>query len=157
MKAKALSGKKIGVFGKGGSGKSTAVVLLAKALADRGYQVCIVDADSTNLGLPQAFGFDESPVSLMEFFGGTVFRGGLVTCPVDDPTPLPGAEIHLDKIPAQFFIQKDGITLLTAGKIGGLGPGAGCDGPIAKIARDLQIHIRGKPVVTLVDMLAVEQ
>jgi CO dehydrogenase nickel-insertion accessory protein CooC1 len=73
---------------------------------------------------------------------------------VDDPTPLPGADIYLDRIPPQFFVQKDGITLLTAGKIGELGPGAGCDGPVAKIARDLQIHMEGKPVVTLVDFKA---
>jgi CO dehydrogenase nickel-insertion accessory protein CooC1 len=51
-----LAGKKIGFFGKGGAGKSTAVVLVAQALAEAGYTVCIVDADSTNIGLHQALG-----------------------------------------------------------------------------------------------------
>lgn len=149
-----LSGKRIGILGKGGSGKSTVTVMLSKAIRDLGYQVCILDADSTNIGLAQALGFDQTPETLLEFFGGMVFSGGSVTCPVDDPTRLSGADIYLDNISPRYFVQKDGITLLTAGKIGELGPGAGCDGPVSKIARDLQIHFRGEPGVTLVDFKA---
>jgi len=58
-----LSGKRIGVFGKGGSGKSTTVVLLAHGLLTCGYEVCILDADSTNLGLSSILGMDQPPVS----------------------------------------------------------------------------------------------
>jgi CO dehydrogenase nickel-insertion accessory protein CooC1 len=151
---KSLSGKRIGFLGKGGAGKSTVAVVLAMAIRDLGYHACLLDADSTNIGLAQALGFDHSPETLLKYFGGMVFSGGVVTCPVDDPTPLPGADIYLDKIPPQFFVQEDGLTLLTAGKIGALGPGAGCDGPIAKIARDLKIHANAEPVVTLVDFKA---
>ena len=152
---KALTGKRIGVFGKGGSGKSTAVVLLAKALGDRGYPVCVLDADSTNVGLHQALGLDESPESLMNYFGGTVFGGGTVTCPVDDPTPLAGAEISLDRLPGRYYVQtQGGVVFLTAGKIGDQGPGAGCDGPISKIARDFRIVAEGERPVTLVDFKA---
>jgi len=151
----ALCGKRIGVFGKGGAGKSTVVVLLAKALRDYGYEVCVLDADSTNVGLHQALGLDRSPVPLMGYFGGTVFSGGAVTCPVDDPTPLPGAEISLDRLPEEYWAQNpEGISLLTAGKIGGQGPGAGCDGPVSKIARDLRIRRSGQRLVTLVDFKA---
>jgi CO dehydrogenase maturation factor len=151
---KSLNRTRIGFFGKGGSGKSTVAVLLARALRDQGYHVCLLDADSTNVGLSKAFGFDRSPAPLLEYFGGMVFSGGSVTCPVDDPTPLPGAEISLETIPPKFFVQRDGITLLTAGKIGELGPGAGCDGPVSKIARDLRIHIDKHPGVTLIDFKA---
>jgi CO dehydrogenase maturation factor len=152
---KALSGKRIGVFGKGGAGKSTVVVLLAKALEDRGYKVCVLDADSTNVGFHQALGLDKSPASLMDYFGGTVFSGGAVTCPVDDPTLLAGAEISLDKLPQRYYVKtQDGMVLLTAGKIGDQGPGAGCDGPVSKIARDLRINRGGERVVTLVDFKA---
>ena len=44
--------------------------------------------------------------------------------------------------------------MLTAGKIGGLGPGAGCDGPVAKIARDLKMSQAGECPITLVDFKA---
>jgi CO dehydrogenase nickel-insertion accessory protein CooC1 len=150
-----LAGKRLGLFGKGGAGKSTMTVLLARALRGRGYDVCVLDADSTNMGLPQALGLDHSPVPLMDYFGGMIFSGGLVTCPVDDPTPLAGAEIALDDLPAQYHGQnREGITFLAAGKIADQGPGAGCDGPVAKIARDLRIHTRGESTITLVDFKA---
>jgi CO dehydrogenase maturation factor len=149
-----LIGKRIGIFGKGGSGKSTVAVLLARALNEQDYHVCLLDADSTNLGLAQALGFERSPEPLLEYFGGMVFSGGAVTCPVDDPTPLPGANISLDSLPPKYFVQGDGITLLLAGKIGNRGPGAGCDGPVSKIARDLRIHIAESNIVTLVDFKA---
>ena len=154
-KMKALSGRRISIFGKGGAGKSTIVILLAKVLRDRGYEVCVLDADSTNVGIHQAMGFNKSPVPLMTFFGGTVFSGGDVTCPVDDPTLLPGSEVSLDRLPEEYYVQtQEGISLLVAGKIGGQGPGAGCDGPVSKIARDLRIHRSGQRLVTLVDFKA---
>ena len=154
-KKKVLAGKRIGFVGKGGSGKSTMVVLLAQALSDHGYKVCVLDADSTNVGLHQALGLEQAPVPLLDYFGGMVFSGGFVTCPVDDPTPLPGAEISLDQLSVQHYSRnEDGILFLTAGKIGDQGPGAGCDGPVAKIARDLRIAQDGERPVTLVDFKA---
>ena len=151
---RSLFGKRIGIFGKGGSGKSTVAVLLARSLRDKGYHVCLLDADSTNLGLAQALGFERSPEPLLEYFGGMVFSGGEVTCPVDDPTPLPGANISIDSLPSKYYAQDDGITLLIAGKIGNQGPGAGCDGPVSKIARDLRIQVGDSNPVTLVDFKA---
>ena len=152
---KVLVGRRIGVVGKGGSGKSTTTVLVARGLRGRGYDVCILDADSTNVGLHQALGFDNPPGSLIDYFGGMIFSGGLVTCPVDDPTPLPGAEVDLNQLSGGYYGQnKDGIFLLTAGKMGDKGPGAGCDGPINKIARDFKLQTEGTPPITLVDFKA---
>jgi cellulose biosynthesis protein BcsQ len=45
-----LNGNRIGLFGKGGAGKSTVTVLLARALRKRDYSVCVLDADSTTSG-----------------------------------------------------------------------------------------------------------
>ncbi len=152
---KPLDGMRYGIVGKGGAGKSTITLLIAKALRRRDYDVCILDADSTNVGFDKILGLPTPPASLIDFFGGMVFSGGSVTCPVDDPTPLPNSELSLDTIPDEYYAQnRDGITLLTAGKIGDLGPGAGCDGPINKIARDVSLLRDGMKPVTLVDFKA---
>lgn len=150
-----LTGRRIGVFGRGGSGKSTCVVLLAKALAKAGYAVSVVDADSTNEGLPQALGADKTPESLLDWFGGTVFSGGPVTCPVDDPVPMAGAHVAPGQLPADYSAQTpEGIRVFLAGKIGPLGLGAGCDGPMTKIARDFAFEPEGAAPVTLLDFKA---
>lgn len=152
----ALSGKKIGIFGKGGSGKSTCVVLFANILKNRGYEVCVLDADSTNIGIPQAFGIEKPPESLIDYFGGMVFRGGAVTCPVDDPTPLERATLSLKWLDDRYWSKTEsGIVLLVAGKIGRQGPGEGCDGPLSKIARDIKIDIsEARSLVILEDFKA---
>jgi CO dehydrogenase maturation factor len=153
--SKNLTGCRIGLFGRGGSGKSTCTVLLARALAQAGYPVCVVDADSTNEGLPQALGADHAPAPLLDYFGGTVFSGGRVTCPVDDPVPLDGACVDVNQFPQEYLGRTaEGILVVTAGKMGPLGPGAGCDGPMTKIARDFAVRTTGPEPVTLVDFKA---
>jgi CO dehydrogenase maturation factor len=155
MSDKALRGKRIGIFGKGGCGKSTVAVLLAKALKNNGYGVCLLDADSTNVGLSNALGAAADPAPLLDYYGGMVFSGGSVTCPVDDPTPLEGAHVFVDKLPKAYHgITPEGIHLFVAGKMGDKGPGAGCDGPIAKIARDFRPQFVDETPVTLVDYKA---
>jgi CO dehydrogenase maturation factor len=155
MVDKVLEGKRIGVFGKGGCGKSTVTVLLAKALRHKGYGVCLLDADSTNVGLGQALGAAKDPAPLLDYYGGMVFSGGYVTCPVDDPTPLENARVLIDELPARFHeTTASGIHFFVAGKMGDKGPGAGCDGPIAKIARDFRPLFTDETPVTLVDYKA---
>ncbi len=150
-----LAGKRLGILGKGGTGKSTVSVLLAREFARRGYEVCLLDADSTNVGMHRALGFQHAPTPLIEYFGGMVFSGGMVTCPVDDPTPLPEAELYLSQLPSSFFLKTaEDIYLLSGGKLGDLGPGAGCDGPISKIARDVEVHGPRGTTLTLVDLKA---
>ena len=82
-KEQALNGKRIGIFGKGGSGKSSVTVLLAKALKKSGYDVSVLDADSTNVGLAQALGIEQPPAPLLDYFGCWA-----VTYPMYDPMPL---------------------------------------------------------------------
>lgn len=150
-----LNGKRIGIFGKGGAGKSTVTFLLAKVIRKLGYTVVVMDADSTNLGLHRIFEIENPPKPMMDHFGGTVFSGGLVTCPVDDPSPLTNAEVKLEDLSQLFYARSpEGIFLFIIGKIGDEGPGAGCDGPVAKIARDFRVSINEKSQVTLIDFKA---
>ena len=150
-----LAGRKIGVFGKGGAGKSTVTVLLARVLRECGYEVCVLDADSTNAGLAQAMGIQKPPETLLDYFGGMIFSGGAVTCPVDDPTPLSGAVVSIRELSDRYSgLSPEGIRLFIAGKMGEKGVGSGCDGPIGKIARDFRVHeYEGTPVM-LVDFKA---
>ena len=112
----------------------------------------MLDADSTNVGLSKALGIDKEPDPLLDYYGGMVFSGGSVTCPVDDPTLLEGAHISVDELTDTYYgTAPGGINLFIAGKMGDKGPGAGCDGPIAKIARDFRPDYAEKSPVTLVD------
>jgi len=61
---------KISVCGKGGSGKSVVVTLLAQGFRARGYRALIVDSDESNSELYRLLGLDRPPVPLMEMLGG---------------------------------------------------------------------------------------
>ncbi len=60
---------KVMVCGRGGSGKSTLVALLARELATRG-KVLVVDADESNLGLGGMLGMEPPEKTIMGLLGG---------------------------------------------------------------------------------------
>ncbi len=62
--------KKIAVCGKGGSGKSVIVRLLADGMRARGLRVLVVDSDESNTGLHRMLGFDSPPSPLIGLLGG---------------------------------------------------------------------------------------
>jgi CO dehydrogenase maturation factor len=120
-----LAGRRILVCGKGGSGKSSLVTLLARALHDRGYQVLALDGDASNPGglSRLMLGLSEPPEPLMDFFGGR----GCVTCPVDDPspltrkddrTPLTEKNIQLQEIDPHCIRDAHGVMLMQVGILG---------------------------------------
>ena len=63
-------GNKISVCGKGGSGKSTLVSLLANAAQDRELTTLVVDSDESNSGLFRMLGLDKPTIPLMALAGG---------------------------------------------------------------------------------------
>jgi CO dehydrogenase maturation factor len=153
---KPLVQKRILICGKGGSGKSSIVSLMAHVLQTREYRVILLDGDASNPGglARLVLGDTQGPKPLIDFFGGRE----KVTCPVDDPSPLTRlnnsaslVEIHIgiDEIPQEYFIRKDNIVLFQVGKIQKVNEG--CDGPMSKITRDF--IVRGDNI-TLIDVEA---
>ena len=59
---------KIMICGKGGAGKSTISVLMAKALAKK-YKTYLIDSDESNVLLPKLLGV-KPPTPLIEYLGG---------------------------------------------------------------------------------------
>ena len=154
-----LRGKRILVCGKGGSGKSTVVALMARILQQKAYEVLVLDGDASNpeglVRLIFGLGVEGEPKPLIEFFGGV----NAVTCPVDDPSPLtrvndtvpvPERRIALfEELSAEYYLQKDRTMLLQVGKIKTYGQG--CDGPLEKVVRDFMVE---GDAVNLIDMKA---
>ncbi len=118
---------KIMICGKGGCGKSTLTVLLARALVGIGKKVLVVDADESNLCLHRLLGAQQ-PENMMDAMGG---RKGT-------REKLKQASEHLheddffkqvltfDNLPGECLAEANGIKLLVIGKIKEFGEGCAC-------------------------------
>lgn len=153
---KPLTGRRIVICGKGGSGKSTLTALFSVALESSGYDVVLVDGDASNPGGLSRLvaGEGSTPLSLLDYFGGRKN----VSCPVDDPSPLVRLSDHLPveespidplEIPSSYRVQKGRRVLFQVGKI--VRACEGCDGPMSKVTRDF---IVAGPYVTIIDVEA---
>jgi CO dehydrogenase maturation factor len=104
---------KISVCGKGGSGKSTIVALLANEALTRGYRVLVVDSDESNTGLFRMLGFDGPPVPLMELVGG---KQNLKQ-KMGQPNIFSEMKITTAHIPEHYLLQHGKLQLVAIGKI----------------------------------------
>lgn len=124
---------KVVICGKGGSGKSTIIALLARQYAQQGRQVLVVDTDESNAGLHRLLGI-EPPRDLMEFFGGkkTMMAAFRESRENNAPSPLEAAKSP-DQIPGIYVSRKNGVSLVAIGKIHQAGEGCAC--PMGVLAK----------------------
>ena len=121
---------KISVCGKGGSGKSTVVSLLANQAGVRGHDVLVVDADESNSGLFRMLGFQQSPIPLMELVGG---KDKLKT-KMNQPNILAESRIAIENIPSKYVLSRNALKLVSIGKI--LQSLEGCACPMGVLSRE---------------------
>ncbi len=146
--------KKIAVSGKGGSGKSSMVALLANAIRKRGYRVLVVDSDESNPGLYRKLGLESRPTPLLELVGGKshVFQ---TFSEESEPSRnlLTREEIHIADIPREYIVERDSVAFVCIGKI--LQSLEGCACPMGVLNREFlgRLSLR-KDEVALIDMEA---
>ncbi len=145
---------KMAICGKGGSGKSTTVALLAHGVSASGRRVLVVDSDESNPGLYRMLGFDQRPTPLLELVGGKkqVFPTFSEESESRDLL-LTRAEIRVADLPEGYIVQRDGIGLVSIGKI--LQSFEGCACPMGVLSREFLKRLRlGEDEVALIDMEA---
>jgi CO dehydrogenase maturation factor len=150
--------KKIAICGKGGSGKSVMVSLLANGLKQKGWKVLVVDSDESNTGLYRMLGFSRSPEPLIEFMGGKEKVEDEISVRIKSGVPehlvnLMLREITVDEIPSKYILGNNGIKLVTVGKI--LMALEGCACPIGVVSRSFLKGLILQPdEVAVIDMEA---
>jgi len=143
MKNKKEFVKKISICGKGGSGKSVIITLIADALKNKGYSILIVDTDESNTGLYRMLDFEDAPETLTESLGG---RNGVTKYWNENKL---GDLLH-ETIKRKKVITKNGIGLLSIGKI--VEAGGGCACPLNAVVREfLKIYESQENEIVLVD------
>jgi CO dehydrogenase maturation factor len=150
---------KISVCGKGGSGKSTIVTLLANQARTMGYRVLVVDSDESNSGLFRMFGFDQPPAPLMELVGGKkkvqakMKRGYSAAEAETGMRVMTQEHIMVDDIPANNIRRKDNLALVSIGKI--LQSLEGCACPMGVLSREFLRKLSlASDEIAIVDMEA---
>lgn len=151
---------KIAVCGKGGCGKSTTSALLAREFAGRGKKVLIVDSDESNFGLHKQLGV-ELPKDFTEYFGGKnkVLKNMLqnelmqkMNIKAFSHKFFDGAW-NLSDIPSEYYAEKDGVMLVSAGKISEANEGCSC--PMNTVVEHFIENLElGKDEVAIMDMEA---
>lgn len=131
---------KISVCGKGGSGKSVIVALLAKELKNRGYRVLVVDSDESNSALYRILGLDQPPEPILGLVGGKKklqekmaarFSSGASEAKM---RILPQDRISVKDIPSRHIARAGGLALVNIGKI--LHSQEGCACPMGVLTRE---------------------
>lgn len=126
---------KVIVSGRGGSGKSTLVTLLARALGKQG-KVLVVDTDESNLGLGKMLGHEKPAMTLMNCLGGrSAVREKLLSSLQDEDKKMNlfVENLCLSNLPAECVDWNGPVGYLRIGKIEHSMEGCAC--PMGAVAR----------------------
>jgi len=116
------------VAGKGGSGKSTTVALLAKLAVKRGLHVIVVDADESNPGIRRMLGVSESGPSLIDMIGGRTHAFGTLK-------DASSEELQAAVKSVMEKTRSRNLSIVEVGKIREAGSGCAC--PHGVISREI--------------------
>jgi len=132
--------KKLSVCGKGGTGKSTVVALMARELSGKGKEVVVIDSDESNSELYRMLGLGQPPRPLLELAGGkkNVIRNMRTSFSPGGGEPdaalLKQERIRLDDIPADYVVRRNRLRLIAVGKIHQALEGCAC--PMGALSRE---------------------
>lgn len=150
---------KICICGKGGSGKSTVVALLTQAFRSIGKKVIVLDSDESNTSLFWILGFDHPSRPLMDFLGGKKKIQQKMIAQFSKGEDEPAMSIwdmetiQSQSMPAGYALEKDGVILISTGKIHQAMEGCAC--PMGSVSREfLKKFQTGDKEVLIADMEA---
>ncbi len=132
--------KKLSVCGKGGTGKSTLVALLARELSGKGKEIVVIDSDESNSELYRMLGLSRPPRPLLELAGGkkNVIKNLRTSFSPGEGEPgtalLKQKSIKVDEIPSGYVVRRNGLRLIAVGKIHRALEGCAC--PMGALSRE---------------------
>lgn len=140
---------KIAISGKGGAGKTTLSVLLARAFAEEGQEVILIDADPDG-NLPEALCVKVPPAPISEMKELIAER---TETQGDGYGLLFKMNPSVSDIPEKYAVYVNGIRLLVLGTIESGGGGCAC--PLNVFLKSLLTHlVLARDEVVVVDMEA---
>ncbi len=150
---------KIAVCGKGGTGKSTVVALLAGEFRKIGHGVVVIDSDDSNSGLHWMLGLERRPNPLMDFVGGKKEIQEKMRARFSEGQSEPKMSIMLqdtikiEDLPLNYTVEDGQKRLITIGKIQQSLEGCAC--PMGVLSREFLKKLRlVNKEIAIIDMEA---